>query len=567
MELQVGTTTQPAVEAPPSPLRRWLDMNVLACVAADDAAPPAGEAAPDRHEAPPSPVRSAEAVLVPGGRPDVQAVPVLEARPLGPARSKAAPVARAVEAAGGSDAIAHLRLERVIGAGAFGVVHLVRARLRADPAASAYLALKSMEKTHVILRAKSEQVCEELRLAKRVQGHPFVTHVVCTFQTSTHLHLLMEACAGGDLFYHLRASRGGRLPEPAARLYAAECLLALEHLHGLGIVFRDLKPENVLLTARGHAKLADFGLCADLSRRGCVDGGATPRLFTLCGSDHYVAPEALRGHGYGAAADLWSLGCLLHEMLCGVPPFHPRTLPVVHEARAAVLKRQGVLRRCWPQHPPGSLHALPEERVKDDRHATFCRCLLEASVPPKACGAPARDLLAALLEKDARRRLGGLDADRAAARACAGEGAAPLGCYAASLKAHPFFAPLGGMSAGALLEVEEPLPAAGGATLLRRVAGGLLGALGRGGGAGGGAEGSGAPEMPFVERHFLRAEPGLPLELCAEAGKSGCKKAVALRELSGAIFSAVDVMPDGVVGCGDGPEEGGGAAEGDALEE
>ena len=107
-------------------------------------------------------------------------------------------------------------------------------------------------------------------------------------------------------------------PEPRARFYAAEITLALEHVHRLNIIYRDLKPENVLLDARGHVRLTDFGL----SKEGINDNVSGAHSF--CGTPEYLAPEILNRQGHGRAVDWWSLGALLYEMLTGLPPFYCR---------------------------------------------------------------------------------------------------------------------------------------------------------------------------------------------------------------------------------------------------
>ena len=147
----------------------------------------------------------------------------------------------------------------------------------------------------------------------------------------------MDFAQGGDFFALLR--RFGRLREHAARVYVAEVALALDHLHTHGVIYRDLKPENVLLDADGHAVLADFGLSrwfedrpplagddtapAPPARGGGVGGvgGGGPITRSYCGTEQYMAPEMLLQRGHGRAVDWWCLGLLAHEMLSGRHPF------------------------------------------------------------------------------------------------------------------------------------------------------------------------------------------------------------------------------------------------------
>jgi serine/threonine protein kinase len=126
------------------------------------------------------------------------------------------------------------------------------------------------------------------------------------------LYFVTEFLNGGELFYHLCTD--AKFDEPRARFYAAEILLALNHLHQNGIIYRDLKPENVLLDSEGHIRLTDFGL----SKLGIVGKDTTS---TFCGTPEYLAPEIIVGEGHNRAVDLWSYGVLLYEMLSGVNPF------------------------------------------------------------------------------------------------------------------------------------------------------------------------------------------------------------------------------------------------------
>ena len=123
----------------------------------------------------------------------------------------------------------------------------------------------------------------------------------------------MYLCTGGELFYHLTKFK--IFSEDLARFYVAEVLLALEYLHDKGIVYRDLKPENVLLDIDGHVRLADFGLCKQLTEPNSL-------AFSFCGSPEYMSPEMLRRIGHGRTLDFYSLGALLFELLTGLPPFY-----------------------------------------------------------------------------------------------------------------------------------------------------------------------------------------------------------------------------------------------------
>lgn len=124
--------------------------------------------------------------------------------------------------------------------------------------------------------------------------------------------MVFDYIPGGELFQHLKNTE--YFTEDRARFYAAEILLALEFLHSKHIVYRDLKPENVMLDAEGHVKLTDFGLAKDLAE--CH--GVTA---TFCGTDEYLAPEIILNKGYNESVDIWGLGILIYEMLTGWAPW------------------------------------------------------------------------------------------------------------------------------------------------------------------------------------------------------------------------------------------------------
>ena len=166
---------------------------------------------------------------------------------------------------------------KVLGKGAFGKVMLVRA----NDTKKIY-AMKALSK-QVLLERNEVAHTKTERRALSDTHHPFLVHLRFAFQTPTKLYLVMDYCNGGELFFHLK--QAGRFEEPRARLYAAEIASALEHLHSRKIVYRDLKPENVLLDSAGHPLLADMGFAQQVSPHG--------RTHSRCGSEEYAPPELL----------------------------------------------------------------------------------------------------------------------------------------------------------------------------------------------------------------------------------------------------------------------------------
>lgn len=174
-------------------------------------------------------------------------------------------------------------------------------------------AMKILRKVHLVKRRQIERTRTERKVLS-VVDHPFIMKLHYAFQTEDKLYLVLDYCPGGELFFHL--SRFRRFPERVARFYSAELLLAIGHLHKRGIIYRDLKPENVLLDAEGHVKLGDFGLAKLGIRHPCQ--GAT----SMCGTPEYMAPEVLGQQGHGFCVDYWGLGMLTFEMMTGLPPWY-----------------------------------------------------------------------------------------------------------------------------------------------------------------------------------------------------------------------------------------------------
>lgn len=200
---------------------------------------------------------------------------------------------------------------RVLGKGSYGKVMLVKRR--ADDYDEIY-AMKMLRKDHVVKRNQVEHTRTERSVLEAV-SHPFIVELKYAFQTPTKLYVVLEYCVGGELFFHL--SRAGRFSEGRSKFYASEILLALAYLHSQNIIYRDLKPENLLLDAQGHAMVTDFGL----SKEGIEDNISAK---TLCGTPEYLAPEIVMKQGHGRAVDWYSFGALIYEMLTGLPPYYTK---------------------------------------------------------------------------------------------------------------------------------------------------------------------------------------------------------------------------------------------------
>ncbi|KAK9811495.1 hypothetical protein WJX72_004815 [[Myrmecia] bisecta] len=242
-----------------------------------------------------------------------------------------------------------LKMLHTLGTGTFGRVRLVH-----HEDSGSFLALKSLKKAEIVRLKQVEHVMNERNILAKLQ-HPFIVSLHATYSDDARVYMLLDYVVGGELFRHLR--KAGRFPPHATRFYAACIVSAIEYMHSHDIIYRDLKPENLLLDQRGYLKLTDFGFAKKIK----------DRTWTLCGTPEYLAPEIIQNKGHSKSVDWWSVGIILFEMLAGYPPFSD-------------------------ENPFGIYRKILNGRITWPRH-----------INP-----PAKDLISRLLQADLTQRLGTL---------------------------------------------------------------------------------------------------------------------------------------------------------------
>ncbi|XP_004600822.1 ribosomal protein S6 kinase alpha-2 isoform X3 [Sorex araneus] len=258
-------------------------------------------------------------------------------------------------------------LLKVLGQGSYGKVFLVR-KVRGSDAGQLY-AMKVLKKATLKVRDRVRSKMERDILAE--VSHPFIVKLHYAFQTEGKLYLILDFLRGGDLF--TRLSKEVMFTEEDVKFYLAELALALAHLHSLGIIYRDLKPENVLLDEDGHIRVTDFGLSKE-----AVD--QDKRAYSFCGTIEYMAPEVVSRRGHTHTADWWSFGVLMFEMLTGSLPFQGKdrkeTMALILKAKLGMpqflsVEAQGLLRALFKRNPCNRLGAGLDGVEELKRHPFF----------------------------------------------------------------------------------------------------------------------------------------------------------------------------------------------------
>ncbi|KAK7605260.1 hypothetical protein V9T40_007118 [Parthenolecanium corni] len=257
-------------------------------------------------------------------------------------------------------------LLKVLGQGSFGKVFLVRKII--GPDSGTLYAMKVLKKATLKVRDRMRTKMERNILVD--VRHPFIVRLHYAFQTEGKLYLILDFLRGGDLF--TRLSKEVMFTEEDVKFYLAELALALHHLHSLGIIYRDLKPENILLDADGHISLTDFGLSKlPLNEE---------KTYSFCGTVEYMAPEVVNRKGHSFAADWWSFGVLMYEMLTGTLPFQGKdrkeTMGQILKAKLGMpqnlsLEAQSLLRLLFKRNPANRLGAGPEGMSEIKSHPFF----------------------------------------------------------------------------------------------------------------------------------------------------------------------------------------------------
>ena len=271
----------------------------------------------------------------------------------------------------------HYRLEdfellKVIGRGSYAKVFMVELKKT-----KRIYAMKVIKKEMFVLNDNEDidWVQTEKHVFERASNYPFLVGLHSCFQNDSRLFFVIEFVRGGDLMYHMQ--RRSRLTEPEAQFYSAEISLALDFLHMRGIIYRDLKLDNVLIDHEGHIKLTDYGMCKEGMKKG-------DKTSTFCGTPSYISPELLRNDPYDFSVDWWALGVLLYEMLAGKSPFDGnepseealfQTIleKTIRIPRSLSVRAQNILRAFLKKDPSERLGCDPDKGFLEIKRHDFFR--------------------------------------------------------------------------------------------------------------------------------------------------------------------------------------------------
>jgi len=212
---------------------------------------------------------------------------------------------------------------RIIGEGSFSNVYLCK-----DAKTEKEYAIKVCNKMHIIREKKTEAIKREKETMLKLTSNwsltaPFFVRLYATFHNTENLFFVLSYAKRGDMFKFIKKMAAKEVD--VTQFYAAELVQAIEHLHKLKIIHRDLKPENILLNSDMHILVTDFGSAKIISDTESVEGAPTARRNSFVGTAQYVSPEILTNSGSSPASDLWAIGCILYQMITGMPPFQSQS--------------------------------------------------------------------------------------------------------------------------------------------------------------------------------------------------------------------------------------------------
>ncbi|XP_029866599.1 cGMP-dependent protein kinase 2 isoform X2 [Aquila chrysaetos chrysaetos] len=280
----------------------------------------------------------------------------------------------------------NLEVVTTLGVGGFGRVELVKVKNE-----NMAFAMKCIKKKHIVDTKQQEHIYSEKKILEQICS-PFIVKLYRTFKDNKYVYMLLEACLGGELWSLLR-DRGSF--DEATTKFCVGCVTeAFDYLHHIGIIYRDLKPENLILDAEGYIKLVDFGFAKKI--------GSGQKTWTFCGTPEYVAPEVILSKGHDFSVDFWSLGILVYELLTGSPPFSGADQMMTYNLilkgiekldfpKIITRRPEDLIRRLCRQNPTerlgnlrNGINDIKKHRYRGDNDAS-CHCLACTPQPAPHC--------------------------------------------------------------------------------------------------------------------------------------------------------------------------------------